>query len=808
MSPNFDYATGTPVITSVLMALTGAIGIGGAAALAVPRIAERVMPKPRETRLSEFLPFQRIREDGMTVECRDGSLCRFFAISGIDQNFLKREEAASLFQARKQLFDALAEVNVNLRIYTMREPTAVPNETGFPNDLAEQIAQTWNQNFERAFITRTIVAVTVKGNLGEEALDDAQTVIESALSKYTPLLMTQNPETSPSGDLTIGNFLGRLSAPISRPSPRGFGDYLSDTLAADEVEFLPNGRIQFRSGDQVKYASVLGIRRLGDETTTDLANQLSSINAESTIFQTVEVETKTKALIKLKQNQKMMAAQSFSPDVATQYDAAIGLVEGLSDEKAALVFFSETVFLYGDTEEELAEAEREARQIFTNHGITTAIEKGASQMSWFMQFPTYEVKPRVYRLMSTNVAQLSTFDRPASGLPRSEWGEGPIARFFTGQNSVYMHQFHSSTSVGALGHGVVIAPTGAGKTVLLEFLSLMASRLPNLRQFFFDRYQGTYIYTTAMGGQYLSLNAEKQEKSVTGGLNPFQCDPTEDNIEFLKQWLQALVGTNNADAIEQISNAIDIAFASLDKEERSLAQIYEAAFTPGSEVAEALYKWVDPNQYGEIFNAEQDSLDLAGNWLTTFDMTQSLEDEVLAGPIVMYIMHRIRQVMKANRAPGLIVIDETEPLLRNEHFRKIFFIMLQEFRKLGGVVISVFQRPEALKAQGISELIRQQCGTYYLFPNPGAQETDYLEFGLTDREVSFIVGNSKPTRRVERGLLLKHPHTQDSVILDVNLKPLGRYLDVLSSTRSDVARANDLQKLYPENWVKHYIEGE
>lgn len=808
MYPDFDYATSAPVITTLLMALGGAAGLGGAAALAVPKIAERVMPKPKETRLADFLPFNRVREDGQTVECKDGSLCRFIAISGIDQNFLKREEAMNLYRARKQLFDSLAESNVNMRIYTMREPTDLPNEQGYPNEVAGRIAEAWNRNFERAFITRTVIAVTVKGNRGTDALDEAQMIIESSLSKYAPVLMSQNPDHSPSGDLTIGRFLGRLTSPVSRPDPKGYGDYLADVLAADEVEFLSSGRILFRSGDAQKYCSVLGVKRLGDETTTDLANQLAAISAEVNIFQTVEVETKTKAMLKLQQNKKMMATQSFSQDIADQYDAAMALVEGLDDDRAALVFFSETVFIYGDTEEELADAEKQARQIFTNNGVTTGIEKGASQMSWFMQFPTYEVKPRVYRLMSTNVAQLSTFDRPATGLPRSEWGEGPIARFFTGQNSVYQHQFHVSTAPGALGHGVVIAPTGAGKTVLLEFMSLMSSRFPNLKQFFFDRYQGTYIYTTAMGGQYLSFNAEKQQMSAAGGLNPFQCEPTEDNIEFLKQWLQALAGVNDPDSIEQISNAIDIAFTALDRQERSLAQIYEASFTAGTPIAEALRKWVDPSQYGEMFNAEQDCIDLDGNWLTTFDMTQSLEDPVLAGPIVMYLMHRIRQTMRDNRSPGLIVIDETEPLLRNEHFRRIFFIMLQEFRKLGGVVISVFQRPEAISAQGISELVRQQSGTYYLFQNRGASEQDYREFGLTDREVSFILGDAQPARKVDRGLLVKHPHGGDSVILDIDLRPIGKYLNVFSSTRSDVARVNDLQKQYPQSWLHHYIDGE
>jgi type IV secretion system protein VirB4 len=806
MFPDLHFVTQPSVLLPIGLALVLAIALGGLVAMLVPKIADRIMPRPRETRLAEYLPFDRLRPDGRTIECKNGSLARLFAITGVDQNFLSREDAAALYKIRRQLIDALQDVPVTLRIYTTREPVDVPNESGFPNQLAQKIASIWNSNFERAYITRTVIMLTVKQGHGTQALDEAQTLIEAHLAKYGPVELTQNPDSSPSGDLTIGRFLGRLVSPVSKPAPSGFGDNLADALCADEVEFLSNGRIVFRSGDRVKYASVLGIRRLGDTTSTELSHHLAAINAECTIFQTVDVESKNRALITLTQNQRMMVSQSFSTDVVNQYDQAIAMIEGMDEDKSALVYFSETVFLYGDSEEELAAAEQEARQIFTHAGVTTTIEKGASQVSWFLQFPTFDVKPRVYRLMSFNVAELSTFDRPATGIPDCEWGAGPIARFMTGQNSVYQHQFHATAAPGAVGHGVVIAPTGAGKTVLLEFLSMMASRHPHLKQFIFDRFKGTYIYTTAMGGKYLSLNAEKMPKSIAGGLNPFQCEATEENIEFLKAWLQALADTNDPASIEQIANAVDIAFTAFDRNERSLARIFDGAFTAGTDVYEQLRKWVDPNQYGEMFNAEVDCIDLDDNWLTTFDMTSLFDDPNLAGATISYFMHRIRQTMRANRCPGLIVIDETEPLLRNEHFRNIFLVMLQEYRKLGGVVISVFQRPEALSAQNVSELIRQQCSTFYLYPNMGASERDYRELGLNEREISFILGDSQPARRVDRGLLVKRPQTRESVILDVDLKPLGRYLDIFSSRSADVDRVSDLQTQYPDSWLNNYIE--
>jgi type IV secretion system protein VirB4 len=171
-------------------------------------------------------------------------------------------------------------------------------------------------------------------------------------------------------------------------------------------------------------------------------------------------------------------------------------------------------------------------------------------------------------------------------------------------------------------------------------------------------------------------------------------------------------------------------------------------------------------------------------------------------------MHRIRQAMARNRSPGFIFIDETEPLLRNEAFKRVYLVMLQEFRKLGGVVISVFQRPEALRASGISELVRQQCSTYYLFPNPGASAKDYEEFDLTEREQDFLLGHGHLARRTNRAILVKRPATRESVILDVDLSRLGPMFRIFSSSARDAGLASDLQRQFGDGWIQRYLEHE
>lgn len=816
MSPEVLSYVPTSLITTAIGAAIGIFAGAGGALLAAPKIAEKVLPSAKETRLSDFLPFDRIEADGMTVTLKHGGAARFVCVAGFDQSFLTDGEARMLVERRKRAFDQLAEHAVELRIFTFRDKVDVKVDGTHANPIASEIARRWNRNFNHAFATVNVICVSTDSpGPGNQALEEATMVLCQTLEVYGARVLTQLADDGDASGLTLGSVLGRIVSPLSRPRPNAFGEGVDQAIAADEVEFLKNGRVRFRSGDETLYTSVIGIRRFGDVTNTAMASEIASLNGEIMILQTVEPYAKFKAMATLKQNQMMMAPTSFSMDVNNQYLAAISLVDGMDSDKACLCGFSETIFVFAREESDLKELEKAVRQILTNYGVTSVIETGASQASWFMQFPGYSLKPRFYRLISTNVAQLATFDKAASGLSRSSWGEGPIALFYTGANSVYSHQFHITSSPQAVGHGVCIAPTGAGKTTFMEMMLCMASRHKNLKHFFFDRHLGAYIYTTAMGGQYMSFNNEPQAMSVVGGMNPFQCDPSKGNIEFLKVWLRAVSSSGGqlddreqADALDQISSAIDLAFDVIPTDKRSLAAIYEGSFTPGSRLKSALRKWVDPSQYGPMFNAEKDCISLDDNWLTTFDMTKLLDDEMLGAAAVSYIMHRIVETLRRTRSSGLIAIDETEPLLRNPDFRRIFFVMLQEFRKLDAVVLSVFQRPEALKAMGISEAVRQQAGAYYLFPNPGATAKDYDEFDLTPRELGFVLGQTQPARRINRGLLIKRPMTRESVIVDIDMGCLGTYLRFFSSSAKEVALINDLQRQLGARWVDRIIDHE
>ncbi len=800
LDPSITFATDVSTTVAVGAILTGIAAAAGTAFL-IPAVTRRILPSPKETHLSDFLPFEALQQDGRTVLLKNGQYGRYFLIGGIDQTFMNHDQNMAVARHRKTFLDGLAEINVTARVFTIRRPLEVAKDDGFPNQTAKDVAAGWNKQFEKSFRTINVIGLSAKT---VQKLDEGEQVLESTLASYDVYHLTQDPGKTPE-KITLSSFLGNLASPASNPAPRGTGFNLSDAIASDIVWFRPDGIIEFTAPGAKKYGIAIGLKRLGDDMNSTLSTEISSLPIEMTISRYIEPMSKGEAIVRLEQHARLAVASSLNPNTASEFAEAAAMVEGSDENRSALCAYCQTIFVFGDSLDEVQKNETLVRNVIASNGATAVREQGASQASYFLQFPTLDLLPRPYKLFTFNIALDYTLDKPASGLTNSDWGQGPIANFRTVSNTVYQHQFHISEADAALGHGVVIAPTGSGKTVLMEFLSLMSSRHENVKHFFFDRYRGTAIYNLAMGGKYLSLNAEPLPWSIPGGMNPFDCEDTEENRSFLKLWISSITGCSGNDDIEQISDAVDIAFDELDRGERSLSTIHEAAFTPGSNIRNELTKWVSATNYGPIFNSEVDSIDLDDNWLTTFDMTKLLEDPKLGAATVNYLMHKIRTTMKRNRSPGFIFIDETEPLLKDPNFRNLFKIALQEFRKIRGVVISVFQRPEAIAEAGVSDLVRQQSGTYYLFQNPGARASDYREFELSERELAFVLGQSGIAKKAKRSILIKRPMSGESVIVDVDLSGLGPHLKIFSSSAEDVALVADLYRKMDGKWIERYL---
>ena len=544
----------------------------------------------------------------------------------------------------------------------------------------------------------------------------------------------------------------------------------------------------------------MGIRSSGDYMDEGMVASLLAIDSELVLLHNIRPMFKPQARALLMQQQRMAATTSFSGDVVDQYSEVLAAIEDSDTNHQALTEYAMAILLRGDSKEEIDFAESEVQRICRLYSVTPVREGWVTQATFFNQFPTYDTLPRTYRYLSRVVATAISFERPSEGFDKSDWGPGAITVFRTTSGSAYRFQFHVSSEDSAVAHCCIIGPTGQGKTTLLTFLAGQAMRHRDLRVFFFDRHRGAEIFTKAIGGAYVGF--EGDEKNVS--INPFDCEDNLNNRAFLRRWMRAITLVDDAVSEKEIARAVTTAFDYLRPEERVMTNLYKSCFSPTGNMRRELFKWVNPDQYGKIFNAVNDSLDLRSKRFMAFDFTHIFEDETLAPAVISYIMHRIQSETGETGVPSLIMIDETAPMLKHPMFRDYFAIGLQEGRKKRQAYLCAFQQPNIIDKLGVGEVIRGQCQTIIFFRNPQGTPEDYTNWNLTDAETDFIFGKSY--RDFPYAILLSRPATGESVILDVDLSGLGRYLRLYNSGRKNVLLVEELIKEYgEENFVTKYL---
>lgn len=760
------------------------------AATFVSKLGDRILPRPLETRVADFLPFSRLDEDGATIHLRNNSLARVIEVEGADTTLVLPEERAAFAGARKQWIDSLAELEIVARVITIRERVPLSEKEAFKNEpLLRAIAARWLDSLHRIFRNRHYIVLSVNDRKNAlKDLDQATNATITILDMYHPTLIS---EKTPDRHVDKSPFwlFAHLLNPVSRPKPLIHGENgqtLNDLLTADYIHFTRDeGLIRFFAGDKEKLGIVMGIRKPGDFMDEQMVADLMSIDCELNILHNIKSIPTTKASALLMQQRRLAAVTSFSQDRLNQYSTALEWMDQSDADGQTLNEYAMSIFIFGDSKEEIKFGQEEVEKICRLHNVTPVRDGWAAQAVFFAQLPTYEVYPRTFLYLSRVVACALCVDRTAEGRQKSDWGPVPLSYFRTITGTPYAFQFHVSEDSYAVAHTALIGPTGQGKTTFFSFMAGQSLRIPDLNVYFFDRNNGAKVFALMQGAPYVKFDGG--EDSVS--LNPFAIPDKPANRAFLRTWLRDITGGTDAVSEQEIARAVTTAFEYLPPQERLLKNLYKSCFANGGFMRRELLRWIDDEQYGRIFNSPDDNLDLDSRYMG-FDFTNIFQDATLAPAVISYVMHRIHTLATIKGTPTMIMIDETAPMLEHEMFKESFIVGLREGRKKRQAFLCAFQQPKFLDEHGLGDVIRGQCQTVVFFRNPQANPSDYASWNLSPREMNFVLGKEFTDHKY--AILVSRPAIHESVILDVDLSGLGPYLKVYSSGSKNVILAEQL----------------
>ncbi len=762
----------------------------------VPTIIKHVFPKFGYRHYSDYVPFDTVYTDD-SLEINNGALVRVYRVSGVQTSMQTDEQREKFLDLRSQIFNQIHDPNVILRFFTVRDAVAENTDYEFDQPVLQKIYDKWRSQGLRIFINNYYIVLSVNsGANSRDLLNQYGNYIESILAPYNPRVLKNNSRDN------MARFFGRIFSPITKPEPEVCDEQIREVSTVDDVEFLSNGLVKYISGDREYYSGLVSFRAAPDYLDEEFFDSINTIQTEMICMNGFKIMGASDVASVLRQR-RVVASKENDATEEQLSDAESVMDENVSGNQT-LVNYYPLFLVFGKTEEELKEYIDEFKKICASFGVSPIQESFATKVSWFSMVPGFDTFPRTFKMLSRAAAISIPMSSTPRGITNSDWGQGPLVVFPTAQGTPYQFQFHVSDKPAAVGHTLTIGPTGGGKTTLFSFLIAQSLRHKKLKAFFFDRNKGAEIFTLAVGGKYITMQGkEKSDAAFLTHLNPLKMQDTVANRAFLRRWFAMISEQGDATSADEIARAVSVNFDYLSDKDRMLKNLWESCFSSSGNMRAALKKWVDPLQYGEIFNEDEDTLDLQSR-LTTFDFTDILQDSTLAPAVISYILHRINNTTVSGGNPSLIMIDETAPMLENKMFRDNFITGLQEGRKNRQAYMVAFQRANVLDKLGIGDVVRGQAQTIMFFRNPAADAADYEHWNLNPLEMAFIQGKAYPN--LKRAVLLARPVNNESVILNTELGGLGNLLRLFESGRSSVLLAEELYRQFGSAFVAEYLK--
>ena len=555
---------------------------------------------------------------------------------------------------------------------------------------------------------------------------------------------------------------------------------ISSAIYSDRVIF---GRetVEIRHEADSRYAGMFGFKEYPATTRSGMLDGILTAPFELILTQSFAFASKPDArtIMGRKQNQMVSAGDK----AASQIDELVDAMDDLESNRFVLGEHHLSLAVFAPSVKDLTDHMAKARAHLTSGGAVVAREDLGLEAAWWAQLPgNFRYRARSGAITSRNFAALSPFHSyPTGQKDGNEWGPA-VTILKTASGSPFYFNFHH----GDLGNTFVCGPSGAGKTVLLNFmLSQLEKHDPHM--VFFDKDRGADLFVRAAGGTYLPLR-----NGATTGCAPLKALDlaSAGNKVFLTRWIGKLVGSAirelTVTELRDIASAVD-GLADLPVERRSIGALRTFLDNSSLEgIASRLRRWERGGPLGWVFDNEGDDIGIGAKFIG-YDMTDFLDNEEIRTPLMAYLYFRIEQLIDGRRI--IIVIDEFWKALQDDGFRDLAQNKLKTIRKQNGLMLFATQSPRDAIVSPIAHTLIEQCPTQIFLPNPRGDRADYIDgFKLTEREFELV---SRELSVESRRFIVKQGH--NSVVAELNLNGFNDELAILSGRTANVELADAIQ---------------
>ncbi|KAB8173759.1 VirB4 family type IV secretion/conjugal transfer ATPase [Lysobacter maris] len=795
-----------------------------------------------DTPISEFIPFSS-HVSPSVVKTTGGDYLLSWNLGGLP--FVGRDEweiehRHNVFNRMLQTLRAPDYVNVAFWVHDIRRRRRIRSDSKFKQVFNQQMSDEYYGalSAQKIMVNELYLTMLYKPVVGGskrfmEKSSDVQRLQAEQDQAVTKLL----------------ELAGNVEAVLKEYAPRRLGMYEADNgvvfsetlelfgyllnridepvpvLSAPVPEYLPVSRHMFsvKTGDYVvtppsgksQYGAILNIKEYPDGTYPGIMNGLKYLDFEYVITHSFSPMGRQDALKVLDRTKGMMIS---SGDKAVSQIAELDMaMDQLASGNFVLGEYHFIMAIYADSQETLGRQLASTRAELSNAGFVSAKEDWAITASFYSQLPgNWKYRTRLANLSSLNFLGLSPLHNFSAGKKdQNPWGDCVTVLQATNGQPYYFnfHATHpSENSFGekAIANTMVIGKSGTGKTALINFLLSQVQKLdPSPTIFFFDKDRGAEIFVRACGGNYLAL-----ENGQPTGFNPFQCERTEANVQFLADLIKVLAAKREYTAREDedIYRAVE-SMLDTPMHLRSMTNFQKSLPNMGDDGLFArLRKWTAGNSLGWVFDNPADVIDLQKANIIGFDYTDIIDNPEVRVPVINYLLHRLEELIDGRRL--IYVMDEFWKILDGAGGLKEFAKNKQKtIRKQNGLGIFATQSPEDALKSDIAAALIEQTATMILLPNPNASREDYIDgLKLTEAEFQVIKGLDERSRC----FLVKQGH--GATVCQLNLRGMDDALAVISASTDNIDILHSVldrkarfhhttpDELTPEQWLQDFYD--
>jgi type IV secretion/conjugal transfer VirB4 family ATPase len=783
---------------------------------------------------------------------KDGSLLAAFEYQGIDPDDLFDEQIDSETERMQRAFSRLDARITAWWIVDKRRDYSYANSE-FENPAAAKLDKIYSDSFRNGqhYSIRYTLFVLFTGGTGANKFLDRVARIQTETEASLPGALVSAVKESLSGRSAFIRDTGqirenitvfeRLLAAFKNTVPikldRLEGDQMSSALgtilnrADDHVElskpadamldsWLPRNwitagpdTIKFRGNRRNKYMGMVGVKKWPPSTSPMLFETIARMDMELTICQIVRFNDAgesgaaiNEAIEYYELTKFGLVAHAISKLAGGDPEASPGKLALLGKCKEArdqigvdgitFAYTALSICIFGDTPTTLRLNCDTVITALENKKFNALRELDNALPAFGAMLPGQWALQSRYDLISIeNIANACPIYTMAEGSRIHKMFSDhvfmrPVPQLTTFGNR-YGGRVNFSSHVGQVGHMLIIAPTGEGKSTFVNFCISQFFRYGKMRIYIFDRNRSCEVVTKLHDGDHIDLR--KRGTKVNAFL--VMQDEQGDGKTWLREYLirRLIEGGYTPTATER--DSIDVTLGQMHRSRLPMSMSRFVSLLTSGRLKKEFAEWCVGGAY-EMFDSEVD--DLALSDMLTVEMTSIMSSDRLARAFIDLVFRKI--LSSLDGTPTLIYVEEASFLVNDERFAPIIDGFLKAVRARNGFVWLTIQSPTSITNAAMSASILDNVLSFLLLRNKKLEShrSSYKgNFGFDDHQIDLL-GTLEKHREY---LLIQDGHSR---VLTTDFAPAA--LAYVRSEKSVLNKFDQHEAEGTEGWQQRYVD--